>query len=71
MIKLDAEEHRLSIDIKDDFGKALADMVIATLWFYAAHDEETKGQLMSISRMVKGTAPLADTDFINKESADA
>jgi hypothetical protein len=70
MVRIEAEEKRFSIDISDDYGRALADLVIGTLWLYAASSEETRGSLMSISRMVKGDSPLVDMELLTNSSVE-
>jgi hypothetical protein len=68
MLKVDAQELTLTLDLKDKLGLSLADSLVAILWLYLAEDEETKAQLHSLSLMLKGQLPLADydvSDFIN------
>ncbi len=71
MIRLDANEKSLVIDINTQFGKSLGDMVIASLWLYAATSEEDKASLVSLSRMIKGEQPAVDLKFEMKGSDNA
>lgn len=63
MIKVDATKQVLVLDLKDQLGKTMADSLISILWLYATSDEQTKAQLVSLSRMFKGEMPLADIDL--------
>lgn len=71
MIWLNADEKSLVIDIDTEFGKSLGDMVIASLWLYAATSEEDKASLVSLSRMIKGEQPAVDVRFDIKGTEDA
>ena len=71
MIWLNADEKSLVIDINTEFGKSLGDMVIASLWLYAATSEEDKASLVSLSRMIKGEQPAVDVRFDIKGTEDA
>ena len=70
MLRLDASECSLVMDINTDLGKALGDMVVASLWLYAAQSDEAKASLMALSRMIKGEQPLVDVDFSTTQEAD-
>lgn len=71
MIRLDANEKSLVIDINTEFGKSLGDMVVASLWLYAVTSEEDKASLVSLSRMIKGEQPAVDVKFDIKGSDHA
>lgn len=74
MVRLDSKQESLVIDIKEQFGKQLADMVVGALWLYAATSEETRASLTVMSRIIQGEQPLVDIDLSDKmtqESKDA
>lgn len=70
MVRLDSKGKSLILDLKDEFARQMADMVLATVYLYATNDDETKARLTSISRMVKGELPLADIDLEEMRAND-
>ena len=62
MLHLNAEEKTLTLDLKEELGRSMGDTLVSILWLYFANDEESKAQLNTLSRMIKGDLPLDDYD---------
>jgi len=63
MVRLDSKDQCLVLDLKQEFSRQMADMVLATLYLYATSDEETMARIVSISLMLKGELPMSDVDL--------
>ena len=63
MIRLDKDKQEFVVSLKQDAGKALADMVLEVVYLYACTTEQSKAIVTQTSRMVKGDMPMENIDL--------
>lgn len=64
MIKLDADNKQLVIDLEYRAGIHLADLVVEAIWLYVATESQDKAVVAQLGRMVKGDEPMANVDLM-------
>jgi len=62
VLQLNAEEKTLTLDLKEELGRSMGETLVSILWLYIADNDESKAQLHTLSRMIKGDLPLDDYD---------
>ena len=65
MVKLNSEDKTLIINLKYKAGRSLADMVLQTIWTYAAQEPEDRAILTQMNRMLHGQEPIVDIDLMD------
>jgi len=65
MVKLNSEDKTLIINLKYKAGRSLADMVLQTIWTYAAQEPEDRAILTQMNRMLHGQEPMVDIDLMD------
>lgn len=65
MVKLNSEDKTLVINLKYKAGRSLADMVLQSIWTYAAQEPEDRAIVTQMNRMVHGQEPMVDVDLMD------
>tara|TARA_Y100000592_G_C5468573_1_gene318095 strand:- start:2364 stop:2585 length:222 start_codon:yes stop_codon:yes gene_type:complete len=65
MVKLNPEDKTLIINLNYKAGRSLAEMVLQSIWTYAAQEPQDRAIIMQMNRMVHGQEPMADVDLMD------
>jgi hypothetical protein len=68
MIKIEASDRRVVIDLDYKASRKMADMVLQAIYLYAATTDEDRALVRQMSDMVCGRLPLRDIDLSNVTS---
>lgn len=62
-------DQHLVVDLKSESGRALADLILQTIWTYASrNDPEVAGRLEHVAKMIKGDSPMINTNVFSEVS---
>lgn len=70
MVKIDSSKRVMILDLDYRPGRRLADLVLQTIWSYAASSEEDKAYIRNMADAIAGRVPLSDLDLMEITSSD-
>jgi len=65
MVKLNSKDKTLIIDLKYKAGRCLAEMVLQSVWVYAAQEDEDRAVITQMNRMIHGQELMVDVDLMD------